>query len=60
MFKMLPYLPMRIGCVIWKLLLYLLHADDKDSSGIIDQDEISQMLKDIYGKSWEKNSYAKR
>lgn len=34
--------------------------DDKDSSGEIDGKEVSQMLKDIYGKEFDKNTYAKK
>jgi Ca2+-binding EF-hand superfamily protein len=42
------------------LMLFAFDLYDKDSSGIIDQKEIGQMLKDIYGKGWEKNTYAKK
>lgn len=42
------------------LMLFAFDLYDKDASGIIDQQEIGQMLKDIYGKTWEKNTYAKK
>ena len=34
--------------------------DDKDDSGEIDNKEVKQMLQDIYGKEFEKNTYAKK
>ena len=41
-------------------MLYYFITDDKDSSGEIDTNEIGQMLKDIYGKNYENNNYAKK
>lgn len=33
---------------------------DRDSTGVLEQKDLELMLKDIYGKEWKKNHYAKQ
>lgn len=55
---------LHIWHVIIFLQLFLYHChiltDDADHSGEIDNNEIAKMLRDIYGKEFESNAYAKK
>jgi hypothetical protein len=41
-------------------VLFAFDLYDKDSSGVLDVEEVQQMLKDVYGKSYQSNGNAKR
>jgi Ca2+-binding EF-hand superfamily protein len=56
----LIYYPTYVYVVCVCPVLSMSAADDKDSSGEIDGKEVCQMLKDIYGKDFDKNTYAKK
>ena len=45
---------------LYTCTLIYTNIDDKDDSGQIDNKEVKQMLQDIYGKEFEKNTYAKK
>lgn len=49
-------------CTLGKATLVIFAFDlyDKDGSGIIDGEELSQMLKEVYGNAYSTNVYAKR
>lgn len=49
-------------CTLGKATLVIFAFDlyDKDGSGIIDSQEIALMLKEVYGKAYDKNVYAVR